>query len=373
MDPHFEIHLITALTACACAIPGVFLVLRKMSMMADAITHTVFFGIVVAFFMTQDLNSPWLLAGAALVGVLTVWCTETLYRTGLVAEDASIGVVFPLFFALGVILTTLYGRHVHLDIDIALLGEVAFAPFDRWVLMGNDMGPVSAWVLGAVALLNAFVVALGFKEFKLASFDGLLAAFFGFSPVLLHYLLMTLVSVTVVASFQAVGAILVVGLMIGPPMIAYLLTTDLRRMLILSVLIGIACSIVGTELAFRMDVSIAGMIAVTIGTLFLIVFLFAPRIGFIARLLRHNTLRIRYGEDMLLFHLLTHENTPEETSECGVGTIHEHLRWTPEFTVKIYRRLERTGEVVITGSLVHLTETGRARAMLTSDQLFTEI
>ncbi len=372
MNPYLEIHAIIALTAYACALPGVFLVLRKMSMMADAITHTVFLGIVIAFFMTQDLNSPWLLVGAALIGVVTVWCTEALYRTGLVAEDASIGIVFPLFFALGVIAVTMYGSHVHLDIDVALLGEAAFAPFDRWQWNGQDMGPVSLWVLGFVSLVNTLVIALGFKEFKLASFDALLAAFFGFSPVFLHYLLMLMVSVTVVASFQAVGAILVVGLMIGPPAAAYLVTTDLRHMTVLSALIGVACSLLGTELAFRMDVSIAGMVATVIGAVFFVTFLFSPRVGMLARLRRRRTLRIRYGEDTLLFHLLSHAETPEERAECGVGTIHEHLRWDPEFTVKIYRRLQKTGFVRITEGLVRLTDKGRERAVVTAARLFNE-
>ena len=372
MSPQNEIYVIAILASIACAIPGVFLVLRRMSMMADAITHTVFLGIVLAFFATENLNSPWLLLGAAMVGVLTVWCTETLYRTKLVAEDASIGVVFPLLFSAGIVLVNLYSGNAHLDVDTALLGELAFAPFDRVIWNGTDWGPASLWTLAMICLLDLLVVLIAYKELKLSAFDSLLAAFFGFSPVLFHYLLMTLVSVTVVASFQAVGAILVIGLMIGPPSIAYLLTSHLSKMMVLSCLIGAGCAYLGTHLAFCFDVSIAGAIAATIGALFILVITFTPRVGFIAKLCRYRTLRIRYGEDTMLFHLLTHEKTEQEREECGVGTVHEHLRWKPEFAVQIYRRLESAGLVRIADSVVHLTEAGRERALVTSEQLFTD-
>lgn len=373
MSAHSEILLITMAAAVACAVPGVFLVIRKMSMMADAITHTVFLGIVLAFFWTENLNSPWLFLGAAVVGVVTVWCTEALYRTGLVAEDASIGVVFPLLFAAGIVLVNLYSGNAHLDTDTALLGEVAFAPFDRLEWEGIDYGPVSWWMLVLVCFINVAIIATVFKELKLSTFDTILASFYGFSPILLHYVLMALVSMTVVASFQAVGAILVIGLMIGPAAIAYLLTQRLRWMLLLAVVIGAGCAAIGTGLAFVLDVAISGAIAATIGSVFIGVFLMAPQVGLIARIRRRHTLRYRYGEDTMLFHLLTHEGTVTEVQECGVGSIHEHLRWTPEFTMNIYRRLEKRGLVQIIGTLMCLTESGRLQAMSTSEQLFAEI
>ena len=216
MTVHTEILLIAIAVSIACAIPGVFLVLRRMSMMADAITHTVFLGIVLAFFVTEDLNSPLLLVGATIVGVGTVWLTEMIHNTGLVNEDASIGIIFPLLFSIAIILVSLYSGNAHLDVDTALLGEIAFAPFDRWIINGTDLGPVSLWISLGVAVINLVLVMLFYKELQLSTFDPLLAGLFGFMPALIHYVLMTMVSLTVVASFQAVGAILVIGLMIGP-------------------------------------------------------------------------------------------------------------------------------------------------------------
>lgn len=361
MSAYSEVLCIAVLAAAACAVPGTFLVLRGMSMMADAITHTVFLGIVLAFFATADLNSPWLLLGAAATGVFTVWCTETLYRTRLVAEDASIGVVFPLFFSAGIILVNLYSGNAHLDVDTALLGEIAFAPFDRFYLGGTDMGPAALWTLLFVGLLNSLVVGVLYKEMKLASFDALLAACFGFSPVLLHYLLMTLVSVTVVASFQAVGAILVIGLMIGPPATAYLLTDHLSRMLFGSAAIGAVCALVGTRLAMYWDVSIAGAIAATIGVVFLITVVLAPKTGILAGLRNRRRLRVRYAQAVLLRHLHTHEGTAQERTECGIGTLHEHLRWEAKYTMRICRTLQEQGDIRIEEAVVRLTEQGRQK------------
>ena len=269
MTVHTEILLIAIAVSIACAIPGVFLVLRRMSMMADAITHTVFLGIVLAFFVTEDLNSPLLLVGATLVGVGTVWLTEMIHNTGLVNEDASIGIIFPLLFSIAIILVSLYSGNAHLDVDTALLGEIAFAPFDRWIVNGTDLGPVSLWISLGVAVINLVLVMLFYKELQLSTFDPLLAGLFGFMPALIHYVLMTMVSLTVVASFQAVGAILVIGLMIGPAVIAYLWTDSVKAMLTSSIIIGMICAVIGTEIAFTLDVSIAGAIATTIGIRFI--------------------------------------------------------------------------------------------------------
>ena len=138
-----EIQLIALVVAVACALPGVFLVLRRMAMMSDAISHAILLGIVIAFFIVEDITSPFLIIGAALTGVLTVTLVELLHRTRLVKEDAAIGLVFPALFSLGVILISRYAGDVHLDVDAVLLGELAFAPFDRLVIAGRDIGPTA--------------------------------------------------------------------------------------------------------------------------------------------------------------------------------------------------------------------------------------
>lgn len=277
MTPQIEIQIIAVIVAAACAIPGVFLVLRRMSMMSDSITHTILLGIVLAFFITHDLSSPFLIVGAALMGVATVWLTETLHRTRLLAEDAAIGIVFPLLFSVAIILITRYAGKVHLDTDSVLLGELAFAPFDRMVVYGIDIGAKGIYMSGVLLLINLTVVILFFKELQVAAFDPMLAAILGFAPGLIHYLLMTLVSVTAVGAFQAVGSILVVAFMIGPPVTAYLLTDNLKHMLIISGVIGAFNGIAGYQAAAFADVSIAGSMAVMTGIVFLVAFVFAPK------------------------------------------------------------------------------------------------
>src|SRR5215207_5999608 len=195
-----EIQAIAIVVAAACALPGVFLVLRRTAMMSDAISHTVLLGIVLTYFIVQDLASPLLIVGAAATGLLTVWLVGLLSRTRLVKEDAAIGLVFPALFSLAVIFISRFARGVHLDVDMVLLGELAFAPFDRLNVFGLDL-PRALVVMGAILLLNLAFILLFYKELKLATFDAALAATLGFAPALLHYALMALVSLTAVGAF----------------------------------------------------------------------------------------------------------------------------------------------------------------------------
>ena len=277
MTAGVEIQLIAVIVSAACALPGVFLVLRKMSMMSDSITHTILMGIVLAFFLTEDLSSPLLIAGAALMGVATVWLTETLMNTRLMSEDSAVGIVFPLLFSIAIILITRYAGSVHLDTDSVLLGELAFAPFDRLVVFGVDIGAKAIYTSGALLLINVILITVFYKELKIVTFDPMLASLLGFSPGLVHYGLMTLVSLTAVGAFEAVGSVLVVAFMIGPPLTAYLLTDDLKKMLLLSAGFGALSGILGYHAALLPDVSIAGGMAVTTGLIFAVVFIFAPK------------------------------------------------------------------------------------------------
>lgn len=261
MNPSQEILLIAVLTAAACAIPGVFLVLRKMSMSADSITHTILLGIVLAFMAVNDLSSPLLLLGAALVGTVTVWLTELLTKTRLVSSDSATGIIFPLLFSVAVILITKYAGSAHLDTDSLLLGELAFAPFDRMTIGGIDIGAKGIYISGGLLIINILFVSVFFKELTVASFDPVLAAVMGFSPALIHYSLMTVVSVTAVGAFETAGSVLVTAFMIAPAAAAYLLTDNLRNMIFIAVAIGTACGVLGFHTAILLDVSISGSMA----------------------------------------------------------------------------------------------------------------
>lgn len=274
-----EITLIAVVVAVACALPGVFLVLRGVTMVSDAITHTVLLGIVLAFFITQDLNSPLLMIGATLVGIATVWLIETIQRSDLVSNDAAIGIVFPLFFSIAIILITLYAGDVHLDEDAVLMGELAFAPFRRLDLFGYDLGPQSLWVMSVILVINGLFIFFFYKELKITTFDPAFAAAMGFTPLIIHYALMTLVSLTAVGAYDSVGSILIVGFMVGPALSGYLITHSLKKMIGITVVIAVINSVAGVRLAFFFDTTIAGMIAVVTGLTTLLILVFSPRKG----------------------------------------------------------------------------------------------
>ncbi|GGG35738.1 metal ABC transporter permease [Bizionia arctica] len=349
-----EIQLIASLVAIACAIPGTFLVLRKMAMISDAISHSILPGLVVGFFITQDLNSPLLILLAALTGVITVILVERIQKTGLVKEDTAIGLVFPALFSIGVILIAKNANDVHLDVDAVLLGELAFAPFDRLIISGVDVGPKSLWVIGIILSVTITLLIAFFKELKISTFDAGLAASLGFSPALIHYGLMTVASITTVGSFDAVGAILVVALMIAPAACAYLLTTDLKKMLGLAIIFGVFSAISGYWLAHWLDASIAGSITTMLGLLFLFIYLFAPNKGLIAVIYREKQQRIEVSLLTFLLHLKNHS----EERERHVNHLQEHINWQKVRAKTVLELALKNNMILIDNKIVSLTQKG---------------
>lgn len=367
MDAQLEIQLIAAVVAIACAIPGVFLVLRKMALISDAISHSILPGIVIGFFITEDLNSPLLILLAALMGVITVVLVEAIQKTGLVKEDTAIGLVFPALFSIGVILIAKNANDVHLDVDAVLLGELAFAPFDRLIVSGTDIGPKSLWVMGTILLITIGMLFAFFKELKVSTFDAGLSAALGFSPVVLHYGLMTVSSVTVVGAFEAVGAVLVVALMIAPAATAYLLTSDLKKMLVLSVIFGVFSAIAGYWVAHFLDASIAGSMTTILGLVFLIVYLFAPNKGLIAVMYRQRQQRT----EVSLLTFLLHLNNHEEESERHVKHLNEHINWQKVRSKTVLDLAERNNLVRIDKNIVSLTTKGKEFTDLALEYIIT--
>ena len=357
-----EIIVLASLTAGTCALPGVFLVLRRMSLMSDAISHAILLGIVIAFFYTKSLSSPFLLLGAALVGVLTVTLTEGVVKTRKLKEDAAIGLVFPLLFSLGVILLSVYAHNVHLDTQCVLLGEIAFAPFDR-VYWGNaDMGPQAFWVMGAIMTVNLAFISVFYKELKISTFDPDLAASLGFNPNLLHYALMTLVSVTCVGAFQSVGSILVVALMITPPAAAYLLTDRLSHMMIFSGFIGVVSAVCGYFLASWLDTNIAGSMAAMSGLIFLLVLIFAPERGLLARFLFRRWNKWTLGMETLVVHLLQSEVNQADLTENIISHMKDHMLWDDDYTTEVIAQSLQERMIQKKGDQLILTPYGRERA-----------
>ena len=290
MSPTLVILLVASCVAASCALIGSFLVLRKMALLGDAISHAVLPGIVIAFLLTGSRAALPMVLGAGALGVITVLLVELFNRSRRLREDASIGVVFPALFSLGVILISRYAAQVDLDLDCVLYGEIAYAPWDLWIVDGRSLGARALWINGALLAVDLAFVGLLWKELKVSTFDAELAAALGFSPVLLHYLLMGAVSVTVVGAFESVGAILVVALLVVPPATAFLLTDRLSTMLALAVGCGVLSTALGYVLARSLDASIAGSMATVAGVLFLLAFLLSPTHGLVSREWRRRRL-----------------------------------------------------------------------------------
>ena len=356
-----ESYFVLLTTAAACAVLSPFLVLRKLSMVSDAISHSVLLGIVIAFFIVKDVGSPFLIAGAALFGVITVFVVEFLSGTGLVKNDDAVGIVFPMFFALAVVLITKFARNVHLDTDVVLMGEVIIAPLNRVEFIGMSL-PKALVQMGILLLINLLFVIIFFKELKITTFDRGFAKLAGFSSVALFYVLMTLSSFTAVTAFDAVGAILVVSFLITPGAAAYLISKDLKVMIAISVGYAVINSIIGYVFSLLMNVSMSGMTAAAAGVTFLLTFLF-NREGLITaifiRLQRKSELKL----GLFLNHIGNHSGKKEESEELGLGSIKNHLKWKQAEVDKIAGRLIKKGfiRIDIDKNIYDLTERGREK------------
>lgn len=267
----FWIILSGSLTAVTCSLLGCYLVLRKMAMVGDAISHAVLPGIVIAYLVSGSRETLPMLLGAALLGVFTTVLIELFYKRAKLQIDASIGITFTWLFAIGIILISLFAGQVDLDQDCVLYGEIAYVPLDLlFTSSGINLGPRAVWIgAGLLIIVLAFIVK-GYKGLFLTTFNEEFAKALGIAVGFWHYSLMSAVSLTTVVSFESVGAILVVAFLIVPPSAAYLLTHKLKEMLVLSSIFGVLCAIGGYYLAVLINGSIAGAMASVAGIIFFI-------------------------------------------------------------------------------------------------------
>lgn len=294
------------LSALSCALLGNFLFVRRLSLMGDAISHAVLPGLAAAFLITGSRDSGPMLLGAVIAGVLTAGLTQGLAHAGKIEESTSMGVVFTTLFAIGLLLIVQAADRVDLDPSCVLYGALELTPLETVSVFGVHVPRafvVNAGVLG----VNVLAVWLLFKEFTIGAFDPMLAATQGFRPRVLHQLLMALVALTAVACFETVGSILVVAMLIVPAATARLLTNRLPKMVLLSLGVAIAGTILGHVGALTLpplfgfpDTTTSGMMAVAGGFLFFLALLFSPQQGLLIRGWRRAGLRLRiHTEDAL--------------------------------------------------------------------------
>lgn len=279
------ITLLVVVTALACALPGVFVVLRKNSMLVDAISHAVLPGIVVGYFFTRNLDSPFLVLGAALSGLAVVLGSEYLTRTGLITGDAPQGLVFPALFSVGVIMVTLNFANVHLDTHAVLVGDFNLVAFHPIMVGDTSIGPPYLYVMLGVLAVNVAFITLFYRQLKITTFDPGFARSLGMRTGLLNTAFMFLVSVTVTAAFNAAGAILVIALVVVPPATAYLLTNRLSTMIAWTMAIATVGALAGFWLSYVLDAATSAGMAVFYGLVF--------AIAFAANRLREHRRRVR--------------------------------------------------------------------------------
>ena len=350
---------VLALTAAACALPGVFLLLRNLSMMADAISHTVLLGIVLAFFLTHDLGSPWLLFGAALMGVITVSLVELLGKTSLVKYDDAIGVIFPLLFALAVILISKYAGNAHLDTDMVLMGEVIYAGLNTVEIGGVEIAASALKMGGLIAVIAAFITVF-YKELKVSTFDGEYARLIGIPTGIFFYAFMSLTSLTTVAAFDAVGAILVISFFIAPGATALLFTKHLSHTLLLALLISMVNSVIGYALAVHMNASIAGLCAVMNMLVYVLALLTSPKGAITSYIRRLQSIR-QMQRDLFLLHIGRHTAENMESAENHMDEIADHLKWNESKVRRVSRELIDRHLLHREGSYYLLTDAGAAQ------------
>lgn len=279
-----QICLLATFIFISCALVGNYLILRRMALIGDAMSHSVLPGIVLAFVIAHG-SGGWVIAGAIVAGLLTTVLIEWLHKNTVIKQDVAIGVTFTTLFALGVVLINLLGDNLHIDADCVLYGQLEKA--------GTVQGMAGAnlWPSGMVALITVVLIGLFYQQLLVTSFDPSLATSIGIPARWVHYGLMAWVSVVVVSAFEAVGSIMVVGMLILPGATGLLLSERLPRVLAISVIHAVLSAFLGFHFSLWLNGKLAAGMVVTGFGLFLLAWLFSPTQGLISRKIARQALR----------------------------------------------------------------------------------
>ena len=259
--------IILILTAMTCALIGNFLVLRRMALVGDAMSHSMLPGILIAFFIAGTLDSPLFFLFAALFAVLMSRMVDFLIDKVGVFQESAIGIIFTFLFSLGVVMLVQFAGDVHIDTHAVLYGNAEFAAFEKLMVGGQSLGPKALWTMGVMFVLNLIFVVLYYKEWKVTTFDESFSRSVGISPRVMHYLLIGLTSLTVVSAFEVVGVVLVVALLVVPGATAHFFAGKLWQMILWSLVFALMAAVGGYYAAFALDLSLSGSVAVVSGVI----------------------------------------------------------------------------------------------------------
>ncbi|MDV3168095.1 MAG: metal ABC transporter permease [Candidatus Phytoplasma stylosanthis] len=308
-----DVFLVLIFSSLSLANLGVFLILKRFSMIIDAISHSVLLGIVIAYLITKNLNSPFLIIGATLIGILTFYLIELISKNNKISKDSAIGIVFTFFFSIAIIIISTKIRGIHIDSDAVFLGNIELTNISQ------------LYKIIPIFILNILFVVFIYKELKISIFDPSLSNILGFSTVLINYLLMTLVSVTVVISFDVVGSVMSIICMIGPASTAILLTKKLWSCWLLSLWIAFISVCLGYYLGIYLDLPVSGIISVVILVIFLIILCFEPKNGIFKKIIRNYFQKKNFMIIILLMHL---DNNISKNKKNYIQEVKNDLKWS---------------------------------------------
>lgn len=362
---------VAAVASASCAMLGCYLVLRRMSLLGDAISHAVLPGIALGFLIGGSTTSAWIFVCAAGVGLLTTFLIQMLTDQGQIAEDSSLGVVFTSLFALGVVMIAIVGPRVDLDLDCVLYGLLELVPLDTVSFLGIEI-PRALISLTAVLALTVAFVAFFWKELKLVSFDPQLADAMGLRAAVVHYLLMGMVALAVVAAFNAIGSVLVLAMLVVPPVTGHLLSDRLGRMMAWAVAVAVVSAVLATAGDAYLDVGVAPLLPLMSGALFVVALFFAPRHGLISRLWHRLALTVRIKAEDVMAALYRCEETGDAAARlswrrCLAAAGRGPLAWLALPQLWILGRARW-----LAGGRMQLTDRGRetARSLVRSHRLW---
>lgn len=323
---------------------GFFLVLKRKSLIVDAISHSVLLGNVVAFLIVKELGSPFLMVGAFVVGIIVVYLSDFISKQPRVSKDSAIGIVFAFFFSLSVIIISTSIKKVHMDADVVFIGNPEFAYIGQ------------LYKIIPILLLNVFFVIFFYKELKIFIFDPVLANILGFSSVLINFVLMLLLSVATVAALDIAGIIMTIVCIIGPPSIAILLTKKTFKCWLLSLWISYICTVFGCLIGNYLDIPISGSISILILVVFLIVLFLEPKKGIVTKVITNYFQKKYFMMIILLMHL---ENHFLENNKNYIEEVRSDLKWSIQKYNSCLNKAIKLGYIELQKKELFLTNLGR--------------
>ena len=339
--------LIASITiGISCGLIGTYIMLRRMSLIGDALAHAVLPGVVVSF-MVAGKSEIALFIGAVVSGIVTVLLIGFVNRNSKIKEDTSIGIIFTGAFALGILLVSQL-KQVHIDLSSYLFGDV----------LGVSTGDITLSLIIMVVII--LCILLFYKQLLLTSFDPTMALTIGISTTIVHYMLMTLLSMSIVAGLQSVGVILIIAMLITPPATAYLLSNNLKKILFLSPMFGTISAVAGLYLSYHFNFASGASIVLVAVALFLLAFLFSPMEGVVTRLFRRRAAtKLVLIEDVIKLSF----RFAEETDKTGLtDRIANELGISNSRVESAIRILINKGLMQKTNGSFLLTEEGRKYA-----------